>query len=119
MIRRPMCLLCFLMILGLGIAELAGIPLITGNPIPVSVQSWIRSHPGSEICGEVERYENTEFSQSVYLKKSYLIYHSKKIPVNNIKIFLKKEEELKWKAPPIRAVLTADSIMPASIFIIL
>lgn len=95
MIRRPMCLLCFLMILGLGIAELAGIPLITGNPIPVSVQSWIRSHPGSEICGEVERYENTEFSQSVYLKKSYLIYHSKKIPVNNIKIFLKKEEELK------------------------
>ena len=95
MIRRPMCLLCFLMMLGLGIAELAGIPLITGNPLPASVQSWISAHPGSEICGEVERYENTEFSQSVYLKRSYLIYHSKKIPVNNIKIFLKKEEKLK------------------------
>ena len=95
MIRRPMCLLCFLMMLVLGIADLAGIPLIRGNPLPASVQSWIKAHPGSEICGEVERYENTEFSQSVYLKKTYLIYHSKKFPINNVRIFLKKEEELK------------------------
>ena len=95
MIRRPICLLCFLMMLALGIADLAGIPLIRGNPLPASVQSWIKAHPGSEICGEVERYENTEFSQSVYLKKTYLIYHSKKFPINNVRIFLKKEEELK------------------------
>ena len=95
MIRRPMCLLCFLMMLALGIADLAGIPLIRGNPLPASLQSWIKVHPGSEICGEVERYENTEFSQSVYLKKTYLIYHSKKFPINNVRVFLKKEEELK------------------------
>lgn len=95
MIRRPMCLLCFLMMLVLGIANLAGIPLIRGNPLPASVQSWIKAHPGSEIYGEVERYENTEFSQSVYLKKTYLIYHSKKFPINNVRVFLKKEEELK------------------------
>ena len=79
MIRRPMCLLCFLMMLVLGIADLAGIPLIRGNPLPASVQSWIKAHPGSEIYGEVERYENTEFSQSVYLKKNISLYHSKKI----------------------------------------
>ena len=95
MIRRPICLLCFLMMLALGIADLAGIPLIRGNPLPASLQSWIKVHPGSEICGEVERYENTEFSQSVYLKKTYLIYHSKKFPINNVRVFLKKEEELK------------------------
>lgn len=40
-----------------------------GNPFPVTVQDWIEAHPGSVICGEVEQYENTEFSQSVYLKK--------------------------------------------------
>lgn len=95
MIRRPMCLLCFLMMLALGIADLAGIPLIRGNPLPAGVQSWIEAHPASEICGEVERYENTEFSQSVYLKKTYLIYHSKKFPINNVRVFLKNEEELK------------------------
>lgn len=90
-----MCLLCFLMMLALGIADLAGIPLIRGNPLPAGVQSWIGAHPASEICGEVERYENTEFSQSVYLKKTYLIYHSKKFPINNVRVFLKNEEELK------------------------
>ncbi len=90
-----MCLLCFLMMLSIGIADLMGLPLITGNPLPDGVQSFIEAHPASEICGEVERYENTEFSQSVYLKKTYLIYHSKKIPINNVRVFLKKEEELK------------------------
>ena len=44
-----MCLLCFLMMLALGIADLAGIPLIRGNPLPAGVQSWIEAHPASEI----------------------------------------------------------------------
>lgn len=68
MAKRPMCLLCFLMVLSLGALELMGIPLIRGNPLPLNVQEQIEAHPGSMICGEVEQYENTEFSQSVYLK---------------------------------------------------
>lgn len=72
MVKRPMCLLCFLMVLSLGTLELMGIPLIRGNPLPVNVQEQIEAHPGSMICGEVEQYENTEFSQSVYLKKHIL-----------------------------------------------
>ena len=77
MAKRPMCLLCFLMVLSLGALELMGIPLIRGNPLPLNVQEQIEAHPGSIICGEVEQYENTEFSQSVYLKKTYLIHQSK------------------------------------------
>lgn len=72
MAKRPMCLLCFLMVLSLGALELMGIPLIRGNPLPLNVQEQIEAHPGSIICGEVEQYENTEFSQSVYLKKHIL-----------------------------------------------
>ena len=79
MAKRPMCLLCFLMVLSLCVLELMGIPLIKGNPLPLNVQEQIEAHPGSMICGEVEQYENTEFSQSVYLKKTYLIHQSKKI----------------------------------------
>ena len=67
-----MCLLCFLMVLSLCVLELMGIPLIRGNPLPLNVQEQIEAHPGSMICGEVEQYENTEFSQSVYLKKHIL-----------------------------------------------
>lgn len=95
MVKRPMCLLCFLMVLSLGALELMGIPLIRGNPLPLNVQEQIEAHPGSMICGEVEQYENTEFSQSVYLKKTYLIHQSKKFPIENVRIFLKKEEDLK------------------------
>ena len=95
MVKRPMCLLCFLMIFGMSIMNLLGISLITGNPLPEGVQKWIRVHPDSVICGEVEQCENTEFSQSVYLKKTYLIYQSKKISIENIRVFLKKEEDLK------------------------
>ena len=81
MAKRPMCLLCFLMMLSLGTLELMGISLIRGNPLPLNVQEQIEAHPGSMICGEVEQHENTEFSQSVYLKKTYLIHQSKKIPI--------------------------------------
>ena len=95
MAKRPMCLLCVLMVLSLGALELMGIPLIRGNPLPLNVQEQIEAHPGSMICGEVEQYENTEFSQSVYLKKTYLIHQSKKFPIENVRIFLKKEEDLK------------------------
>ena len=95
MAKRPMCLLCFLMVLSLGALEPMGIPLIRGNPLPLNVQEQIEAHPGSIICGEVEQYENTEFSQSVYLKKTYLIHQSKKFPIENVRIFLKKEENLK------------------------
>ena len=93
--KRPLCLLCFLMMLFLGMLDLTGIPLATGNPLPDNVQRWIQAHPASRICGEVERYENTEFSQSVYLKKTYLIYQSKKFPIYNVRVFLNNEEELK------------------------
>ncbi len=65
-----------------------GIPFLNGTGL-------IEAHPGSIICGEVEQYENTEFSQSVYLKKTYLIHQSKKFPIENVRIFLKKEENLK------------------------
>ena len=45
MAKRPLCLLCFLMVLSLGTLELMGIPLIRGNPLPVNVQEQIEAHP--------------------------------------------------------------------------
>ena len=91
-----------------------------------------RSAPGSMICGEVEQYENTEFSQSVYLKKTYLIHQSKKFPIENVRIFLKKEEDLKpgmrilvkgtlkrVEGPANPGGFDSNSITPVVIFIIL
>ena len=94
MARRPLCIVCLILILSLCIADRAGIPLIRGNPVPENVVSWIEKHPDVKICGEVAQTTENEFSQSVYLSNTYLIYRSKKISIENVKAYLKKKEEV-------------------------
>lgn len=72
--------------------RLAGIFLIRGNPLPQSVQTWIRKHPESTICGEVVRCRENEDFQSVYLRNTYLIYNSEKVSIDNIKVYLKQKK---------------------------
>ena len=78
MARRPVCLVCLFLMLCMCLADLAGIPLIRGNPLPETVQTYIKKHPDSVICGEVQRCQATEFSFSVYLKQVFLICRSEK-----------------------------------------
>lgn len=94
MTRRPICLVCLILMLGLCAADLAGFPLIRGNPLPEKVQKYIEEHPDAVIIGEVQQCQATEFSFSVYLKNVFLTVQSEKIPIKNIRVFLKKEEEL-------------------------
>lgn len=94
MAKRPVCVLCLLLMLFLCMTDRLGFSLIRGNPLPDSAQEWIRKHPDSTICGEVVRCENTENSLSVYLKDTYLIYHSEKNSIEQVKVFLNNKEEL-------------------------
>ena len=93
MTRRPLCLVCLILMLCMWIAELAGIPLISGVPLPDTVQTYIEKHPAAVICGEVQQCQTTEFSFSVCLKHVFLIVRLEKIPIENVKVFLKKEED--------------------------
>lgn len=92
--RRPVCLVCLLLMLCMYIPDLAGISVIRGNPLPESVRDYIEEHPNVEICGEVQQCQATEYSISVYLKQVYLIVGSAKIPIKNVRVFLKTKEEL-------------------------
>ncbi len=96
--RRPLCAVCLLLMAGIYLAGWLGIPFFDGNPLPRAVQSRIREHPEAVICGEVQRCENKKDSLSVYLKHVFLICRSKKrsekIPVENVKVYLKSREEL-------------------------
>lgn len=104
--RRPLCILCVFLAAFLYLADLAGFSLIRGNPLPESVQMWIKEHPQSVVCGEVVKWESTETSQTVTLKNTYLIYHSEKnsekISIDNLKVYLKsnnkQSENLNFKA---------------------
>ena len=95
--KRPVCCVCVFLMLSLCILDLAGVPLIRGNPLPTKVQEWIEAHPSAVICGEVQRCQDTEYSLSVYLKQVFLTYQSEQIPIRNIRVFLKEntKENLK------------------------
>ena len=88
--KRPVCSACVFLMLCLCILDLAGISVIRGNPLPREVQEYIEAHPSAVICGEVQRCQDTEYSLSVYLKQVYLTYQSEKIPIRNIRVFLKE-----------------------------
>ncbi|MDC7289813.1 DNA internalization-related competence protein ComEC/Rec2 [Blautia schinkii] len=94
MARRPLCVLCLLLMTVMCAADWLGAPLIRGNPLPVPLQTWVSEHPDATICGEVERCADTEFSQSIYLKETYLIYKSEKVSLKNVRVFLKKKQEV-------------------------
>lgn len=94
MARRPLCLVCLILMLGMCLADLAGIPLIRGIPLPETVQTYIEKHPDAVIIGEVQKCQATDFSFSVYLKQVSLICRSEKISIENVRVFLKNEEKL-------------------------
>lgn len=94
MLRRPLCLACILLMAVMCLADWMGISLIRGNPLPDSVKAWIAQHPDAVVCGEAVRCTETEYSQSIYLKHTYLIVRSKKIPIENIRIYLEEKQEV-------------------------
>ena len=94
MTRRPLCMLCLILMLSMCATDWAGIPLIRGNPLPENAASWIEEHPQATLCGEVIQTTENEFSQSVYLSNTYLIYQSQKLSIENVKVFLKQREEV-------------------------
>ena len=93
--RRPVCLVSLLLMFCIWFMDLAGIiTQISGNPLPVSVQNYIEEHSEAVICGEIQQYQATDYSLSVYLKHVCLIVGSEKIPIKNLKVFLKSNKEL-------------------------
>lgn len=87
--RRPVCLVCLLLMLCLYVTDLAGISMISGNPLPVSVQKYISEHLKLTVNGEVQSCQATENSLSVYLKQVFLTVGSEQIPIENIKVLFK------------------------------
>ena len=91
--RRPVCLVCLILMFCIWLMDLAGFARISGNPLPESVQLYIEKHPEAVICGEVQQYQATEYSLSAYLKHVCLIVGSEQIPIKNLRVFLKSNKE--------------------------
>ena len=91
--RRPVCLVCLILMFCIWLMDLAGFARISGNPLPESVQLYIEKHPEAVICGEVQQYQATDYSLSAYLKHVCLIVGSEQIPIKNLRVFLKSNKE--------------------------
>ena len=94
MTRRPICLVCLMLMLCMCLADLAGIPLIRGNPLPRQIKDHIEEHPKAVIVGEVQQCQATEFSFSVYLKNVSLADLPENNSIYNVRVFLKNQEDL-------------------------
>ena len=92
--RRPVCLVCLILMFGMWLMDISGFVRISGNPLSESVQQYIQKHPEAVICGEIQQYQETEYSLSVYLKNVILMFDSEQIPIKNLKVFLKLNKEL-------------------------
>lgn len=92
--RRPVCILCLVLMVLLCVADWMGIPLIRGNPLPADLREHLEKEAEVSAVGEVERCADTEFSQSVYLKRVSVIYKSKKVSIGNLRVFLKNRQKL-------------------------
>ncbi len=99
--RRPICVVCLLLMSAMCLMDALGISVIRGNPLPRSLQTWIGCHQEAVIFGEVQQCAETEFSQSIYLKGAFLLCPKKggqgaesvrKISIENVRVFLKKEK---------------------------
>lgn len=76
------------------LADGIGIPIVKGNPLPEPVREWVLSHENAVICGTVQKCEDTEYSKSLILKNSYLMYQSKEISIENVKVYMKENVEV-------------------------
>ena len=65
--RRPVCLVCLLLMLCIWLMDLAGFARISGNPLPESVQLYIEKHPEAVICGEVQQYQDRATINCIFI----------------------------------------------------
>lgn len=92
--RRPVCLVCLILMFCIWLMDLAGFARISGNPLPESVQLYIEKHPEAVICGEVQQYQATEYSLSAYLKTCLSDRPgSEQIPIKKFKSIFKTNKE--------------------------
>lgn len=89
--RRPVCLVCLLLMGVMCLLDLLGVPLVRGNPLPAYVRQEIRLHPEATVCGEAVRCTDTGSSHSVYLKHVCVIRNSEKLSIQNLRAYYTEE----------------------------
>lgn len=101
--KRPICMMCLFFVCAILLTDGWGISLFRGNPLSKSVQTWIRTHSESIVCGEVQSCSSTQTSQILFLKNTFLFFTSEKtklseqiskVSLGNLKVSIKTNTKL-------------------------
>lgn len=91
--RRPMCILCLLLMFGIWAADWMGLSLFRERPLD-SVQEKQVLGETVIIQGILQEKVEKETSFSIYLNNSDLTFQSTTIPIKNTKIYMDKAIDL-------------------------
>lgn len=88
--RRPMCILCLLLMFGIWTADCLGLPLFRERPLSESQErQWLEGTV--TVRGILQEKVEKETSFSIYLKNAVLTFPSKTIPIKNTKIYMEEK----------------------------
>ena len=86
---RPICVLCLFLMLGIWAADLLGLSVFRERPLSAGLEKEVL---GEQVVVQGILKERTEREEnfSICLTHTFLIFHSKKIPINNLKIYMEE-----------------------------
>lgn len=85
--RRPICVLCLILMASIWAADSMGLSLFRQRPL-TSQEEELAEGRQVTVQGSLEEKTETETSNSIYLKRTILIIQSRKIPIENLKIYM-------------------------------
>lgn len=92
---RPFCVLCLLLMGAIWAADLLGLSLFRASPLTKEMEDKLTGE-SVVVQGSLQQETENENSISIYLKNSFLIFKSKKIPLHNLRVYMESEVQLPW-----------------------
>lgn len=91
--KRPMCLVCLVLVLVLWLIRLAGLPLF-GEPEKGRLDDLAGSGDTVQVRGKIQDYERKENSKSYLINSCVLKIQENEIPVKQLYLITQQEEPL-------------------------
>ena len=92
--KRPLCVVCLLLMALMFTAEQLGLPLSGGSPLPSFMSKFVETEASVTVSGEVSSVSQSGRGQNLILKNALLVLSGKTYPLSSIKTTLKNTDSL-------------------------
>ena len=92
--KRPLCVVCLLLMALMFLAEQLGLPLSGGSPLPSYVSKFVETETPVTVSGVLSSVSQSGSRQNLILNNALLVLSGKTYPLSSIKTSLKNTESL-------------------------